>query len=62
MKYKIESSVNGRKFREEITEASGARQATQMLAPDIAKLFEFNQGRASVMIGSTVHSVFPMEL
>lgn len=62
MKYKIESSVNGRKFREETTEANSTRQATQILAPDIAKLFEFNKGRASVMIGSAVHSVFPMEL
>ncbi len=62
MKYKIESSVNGRKFRDEKCEANSVRQATQMLAPEIAKMFEFNQGRASVMIGSTVHSVFPMEL
>lgn len=62
MKYKIESSVNGRKFREETIEANSVRQATQLLEPGFAKMFEFNQGRASVMIGSTVHSVIPMEL
>lgn len=62
MKYRIESSVSGRKFRDEKCEANSVRQATQVLAPEIAKMFEFNQGRASVMIGSTVHSVIPMEL
>lgn len=62
MRYRIESSVNGRNFRDEKCEANSVRQATQILAPEIAKMFEFNRGIASVMIGSTVHSVFPMEL
>jgi len=62
MKYKIVSSINGRNFREETTEAISTRQATQILAPELNGMFRFNQGIASVMIGSIHHSVFPMEM